>query len=82
MIATVIAAGLAILGILWIALLLWMWVTWHRMTWPGTPTCQCGKWALDTDSGVTLPLVDGDLLHDHRLCMPVVEYIHHPEDPA
>ncbi len=71
---------LALIGVAWIGCAIAAAAMWHHYAWPGDPTCQCGKWDLDPDTGITLPMVDHHLIHDHQLCCPVAEVIVHPED--
>jgi hypothetical protein len=66
MIGTAILAALALVGIATIATILGMWL----VSYERPPACRCGQWLDDPDSGLALPFLDLDMLHDRRLCQP------------
>lgn len=69
---------LSLIGVAWIACAIAAALMWHGLAWPHTG-CRCGRWVLDSDCGVVLPLVDHDAVHDRERCQPPAEYIAHPE---
>lgn len=78
MIATAITVVLCLVGVATLAAVALAAVALHSIRWPNL-SCNCGRWTLDEDSGVVLPLLDHDMIHDRNLCMPPAEYIHQPE---